>query len=128
MQRIFLAIVGAVYLVFGIWCTIAPERTSNSVGFSLNPGAGESEFMTVYGGLELALAWFFLCPLSKRVDVTAPLRFCLILHAMIVIFRTLAFFRYSEFQNTTYVVAGLEWLILFGAITCYKKLNTEKTN
>ena len=122
MPRIFLAIVGSIYLVLGIWCTVAPSGTANSVGFVLTPGSGESEFMTVYGGLELGLAWLFFSPLSRRVDVRFPLRFCLVLHAFIVAFRTAAFFRYSNFANTTYVVAGLEWLILIGALVSTRNL------
>ncbi|MCA8951121.1 MAG: hypothetical protein KDE27_16565 [Planctomycetes bacterium] len=52
---ISLAVVGVVYLALGIWCTIAPRSTAAGVGFELRGGAGMSEFVTVYGGLEVGL-------------------------------------------------------------------------
>jgi len=54
--KIFLAVVGVAYIVLAAWCAIRPDQTSSSVGFELKPGAGQSEFLVVYGGLELGLA------------------------------------------------------------------------
>ncbi len=51
MERIFLAIVGAAYILLAGWCSLMPDKTSKAVGFTLQPGSGQSEFLTVYGGL-----------------------------------------------------------------------------
>ncbi|MGE3316814.1 MAG: hypothetical protein AB7O26_16980, partial [Planctomycetaceae bacterium] len=63
MTRVFLAIVGVAYITLAAWCSIAPKHTSQSVGFSLTPGSGQSEFLFVYVGRELALGLIFLWPL-----------------------------------------------------------------
>jgi hypothetical protein len=47
--------IGAVYLALGAWCAAAPRDVARRVGFSLESGSGVSEFITVYGGLEVGL-------------------------------------------------------------------------
>lgn len=111
ISRFFLAFVGIAYIGLGIWCAVAPEKTSKAVGFALQPGQGESEFLTVYGGLEVALGLLFLWPLYKREEVTFPLCACLVVHGCLVVFRTIGFFVYTGFETTTYGLAGLEWAI-----------------
>ena len=53
MTRIFLTVVGLIYLLLSIWCSVDPASTSRSVGFTLQTGSGQSEFLVIYGGLEL---------------------------------------------------------------------------
>lgn len=109
--RIFLAIVGVLYLILGAWCAIAPQQTANSVGFTLQKGAGQSEFFVVYGGLELAWGLAFLTPLVWH-DATRPfLYFCLLMHGAAVIFRGISLFLYSGVGATTYTLAVLEWVV-----------------
>ena len=66
MTRTFLAIVGIAYLVLAVWCALKPGQTSNSVGLTLQPGSGQSEYLVVYGGLQLGLGLFFLWPLLQH--------------------------------------------------------------
>ena len=112
MARKFLAAVGIAYLGLGLWCAVLPERSSDAVGFTLQPGQGQSEFVTVYGGLEVGLGLVFLWPVLSREDITVALRTCLLVHLGLVIFRTIAFSRFSGFETTTYALATTEWLIL----------------
>lgn len=119
MARIFLAIVGVAYLGLAAWCAVAPQKTSRAVGFELTPGAGQSEFLTVYGGLEFALALVFLWPLVRPQDVGYALLVCLAVHASLVAFRTASFVLYSGVPNSTYMLAAVEWVILLGTVTCY---------
>lgn len=44
MPRIFLAIVGLAYILLAAWCSLMPDKTSKAVGFTLQPGSGQSEF------------------------------------------------------------------------------------
>lgn len=111
MTRTFLLIVGTAYLLLGLWCTVALEAASRSVGFTLEPGQGQSEFQVVYGGLELGLGLVFLWPLLQPDTTTIVLRICLIIHGCLVAFRTLAFVRFQDFSQITYLLAGVEWLI-----------------
>ena len=115
MARIFLAIVGAAYIVLAGWCSIMPDKTSKAVGFTLQPGSGQSEFLTVYGGLELALGIAFLWPLFRPEEVAFPLFLCLLVHGCLVAFRATGFIFYSGIPTTTYFLAATEWVIFIGA-------------
>jgi hypothetical protein len=115
-ERIFLAVVGVAYLVLALWCSLRPTQTSHSVGLSLTPGSGQSEYLVVYGGLEFGLGVIFLLPLFAPENASFALLACLVLHASLVLFRTVGFFLYSGLHATTYVLAGVEWLICLGAL------------
>ena len=80
MVRIFLAIVGAAYLILAGWCALMPDKTSRAVGFTLQTGSGQSEFLTVYGGLQFALGMAFLWPMFRPSEVALPLLLCLLIH------------------------------------------------
>ena len=113
--RLFLAVVGVTYLYLAVWCSLQPVQTSQLVGFDLKPGSGQSEFLVVYGGLELALAVMFLRPLIRPKQVESSLLVCLIVHACLVLFRSVSFFLYSDLQAMTYKLAVGEWIIFLGA-------------
>lgn len=115
-ERIFLAVVGAAYLILAVWCSVRPAQTSQSVGYSLTPGSGQSEFLVVYGGLELGLGIVFLIPLFHPETTWFALIACLIIHACLVLFRSTSLFLYSGIQTTTYVLAVVEWLIFLGSL------------
>ncbi|WP_298862971.1 DUF4345 family protein [uncultured Gimesia sp.] len=117
MTRIFLALMGILYVLLALWCAIAPESTSQSVGFTLQPGSGQSEFLTVYGGLELGLALVFLWPLLQRAVTQFSLGVCLMVHGSLVLFRTVGFFLFTGFESTTFYLAGGEWLIFLISLT-----------
>lgn len=115
MTRAFLTIVGVAYVALAAWCSVAPKQTSQSVGFSLTPGSGQSEFLVVYGGLELALGLIFLWPLWRPQEVVFPLLVCMIVHGCLVLFRTMSFFLFSGISGMTYGLAVVEWIIFLGA-------------
>lgn len=116
MARVFLAVVGAAYVVLAIWCAARPDTTANAVGFELISGSGQSEYFVVYGGLELALGIAFLWPLRRAEDTVGALRLCCLIHSCLVVFRTVSFFQFSEISRTTYTLAAVEWAILLGSL------------
>ncbi|QDU51724.1 hypothetical protein Pan110_40910 [Gimesia panareensis] len=111
MTRIFLTLVGILYLILALWCTLAPESTSRTVGFALQGGSGQSEFLVVYGGLELALGLIFLWPLWQKDVTQYALMVCVIVHGCLVLFRSVGFFLFEGIGSTTYSLAFGEWLI-----------------
>lgn len=123
MAKLFLAIVGCAYLGLALWCALSPESTSRAVGFTLSPGAGQSEFLTVYGGLEFALGLLFLWPVIQRGDPRHSLLMCLVIHASLVAFRSVGFLIFDGLGTTTYSLAATEWLIMIGAAVCYARAN-----
>ncbi len=112
LTKVILGLIGAMYIALAVWCSVQPERTSNTVGFQLRPGSGQSEFLTIYGGLELALGLAFLAPLLRDEYVPYSLLLCLVVHASLVAFRTAGFLMFSDIPRTTYYLAAAEWGLL----------------
>jgi hypothetical protein len=119
LARIFLAVVGVLYLSLGIWCAVSPQHTSQVVGFDLKPGSGQSEFLTVYGGLEFGLGLAFLLPLLRPDATTGILLTCLLAHGGIVVFRTIGWFLFTGIGSTTVTLAVVEWVIFLVAGILY---------
>lgn len=118
-SKIYLAVVGLLYLVLAIWCSAAPATTSQKVGFELQPGSGQSEYLVIYGGLELGLCLLFLLPLYDKSYLGSSLLACIIIHACLVAFRTISLFVYSDLKPFTYNLAIAEWIILLLALACF---------
>ena len=114
-SRVFLTVIGVTYLYLAGWCSLMPVQTSQFVGFDLKPGSGQSELLVIYGGLELALAVVFLLPLVRPKQLENSLLVCLIVHACLVLFRSVSFFLYNDISPMTRQLALYEWLIFFGA-------------
>ena len=110
--KIFLTILGVIYLAFAAWCVLKPAETARAVGFELAPGAGQSEYTTVYGGFQLALALLFLWPWLDASVLPYSLLTCLVIHACLVLMRTLGFFLYSGIPAMTIGFAISEWIVL----------------
>ena len=119
MERIFLSLVGLVYVLLAIWCSVAPGKTSQTVGFEIQPGSGQSEFLVVYGGLELALGLIFLLPLARSDHTLFSLQACLVVHACLVLFRTIGFFVFAGIETKTFVLAAFEWGIFLSALVLW---------
>jgi hypothetical protein len=124
--KFFLTFVGLVYLALAIWCTFDSETTSQKVGFALNGGSGQSEFVTVYGGLEFALALVLLMPWVWNESTRFALVSCTLVHASLVIFRTFAYFRFEGIEPFTHRLAIGEWVILLASIAMLLTLKPPK--
>ncbi len=116
ISKVFLAAVGLAYLSLAAWCVARPQQTAGAVGFQLKPGGGQSEYLVVYGRLQLGLGMLFLLPLARGDALAFALQACLIIHASLVVFRTVSFALYSGIPTTTYSLAAIEWSILLLAI------------
>lgn len=119
LTKAFLALIGCLYLALAIWCSIDPVTTSQKVGFEVRPGSGQSEYLVIYGGLEFGLALLFLLPLLFTKYSHAALLASIVIHACLVLFRTISLFAFSNFEPITYNLAAGEWLILLLGIICW---------
>jgi hypothetical protein len=115
MTRMFLTLVGVLYLCLAAWCSVSPQTTSRTVGFELRPGAGQSEFLTVYGGLEFGMALFFLLPWVYPSLLQPSLLCCLVIHASLVMFRSVGFALFDQIPSGTVKLAAGEWVIFLAA-------------
>jgi len=113
-SRIFLSLIGITYLYLAGWCSLMPVQTSQLVGFDLKPGSGQSEFLVIYGGLEMALAVVFLLPLIRPKQLEHSLLVCPIVHACLVLFRSVSLFLHADISPTTRKMAFYAWSIFLG--------------
>jgi hypothetical protein len=111
LVRIFLAVTGLLYLYLGVWCAVSPAKTSETVGLDIKPGSGQSEWLTVYGGLELGLGLILLLPAILNRSTREAVIACLIIHACLVLTRSIGFALYSGIATPTYKLAAGEWVI-----------------
>lgn len=110
-SKIFLAIVGLAYLGLAAWCALKPEQTAGAIGLRLDPGAGQSEYFTVYGGLQLGLGLIFLWPWLDATALPFSLTTCLVIHSCLVLMRSIAFALYTGIPTMTIGFAASEWVI-----------------
>lgn len=118
IAKVFLGLVGLLYAGLGIWCSVSPAMTSDKVGFELKSGSGQSEFLAVYGGLEMGIALVFLLPLVRSKYLVSSLQACVLIHVCLVAFRTIGFFLYVDISSMIYKLAAGEWVILILGIVC----------
>ena len=118
IARIYLSVVALLYIGLSAWCSLDPQTTSSKVGFERLGGSGKSEFLVIYGGLELGMALVFLLPWFNQEFTLASLWACIAIHACLVFFRTVSFFLYADISTMTYQLAIGEWDILLLAIGC----------
>lgn len=111
IERIFLTVVGLMYAGLAMWCAIDPKTTSEKVGFGLNGGSGQSEFVTVYGGLEMGMALvFWMCWWNKEAT-TFSLLACTAIHLCLVLFRSYSYFAFSDIGRMTIQLSIGEWVV-----------------
>jgi len=132
ITKSYLTIVGVLYLSLAVWCSIDPAFTSKAVGFELIGGSGQSEFLTVYGGLEFGIAIVFLMPLVDRHATRFSLSACTLIHGSLVAFRTLSLVMYEAPERMTYQLALGEWVIFLTSValwfsTCRSTASTAST-
>ena len=108
LTTVYLWVNAGLYLVFALWCTALPEKTAGAVGFDFRSGSGKSEFITVYGGLELAMAVFFAIGAMREEFRAGALLFALLLYACLSIFRVYTLVTVDGIGRLTYGTFALE--------------------
>ncbi|MBL8819435.1 MAG: hypothetical protein JNL58_25610 [Planctomyces sp.] len=116
VRLVYVSVVGLAYILLALWCSFLPESTSQAVGFQLINAGGRSEFLTVYGGMELGFGLVFLMPLRNRSSLPAVLDACVLVHGCLVLFRSISLLQDHHVAITTLVLAANEWLIFLSAL------------
>lgn len=119
-MKIYLWFNAGLYAVFALWCTLSPWRTATNVGYTALSNGGRSEYLVVYGGLQLGLAIIFA--LLARGD-TSLVRFGVLasvcLYAPIVAYRLVTVARFWPIPPMTLAVGSLEVGLLVAALVLY---------
>lgn len=107
---------GLIYLLFALWCTFKKEQTSLASGYSEITNSGWSEYLVIYGGLQLGLAAFFTYLALHSEYHRIGIVFSLALYLPIVIYRLLSVYSYWPVKTITLGIAGMEVVLLIGAV------------
>lgn len=118
MTSIYLWINAVIYVAFAAWCTLSPTRTATGVGYASLTSSGMSEYLVVYGGLQLGLGLFFAWCARRGLERTG-LIFALALYVPIVVYRAASVIRQWPVASTTLAVAALELSLLASALALW---------
>lgn len=108
MAKIFLIVNGTLYVALGLWCTILPTKTSQAIGFRLPNSSARSEYIVVYGGLELAMGAFFLLCALRSGMAEAGLWFALLTYGCLAVFRWGTIFTLKDLSSLIYTMVAVE--------------------
>lgn len=114
----FLYLNAVLYAVFAAWCTFKPGSTAASMGYARLEPSGRSEYLVVYGGLQLGLAAVFAyC--ARTGELRVGLLLALALYVPIVAYRLVTVARFRPVGATTRWVAGLEAALLAASVALW---------
>lgn len=116
MTPFYLWVNAALYAVFAAWCALKVEGTSRSLGYTSLNASGYSEYLTVYGGLQIGLAVFFAWTAWRPELQRTGLVLAIALYAPIVLMRWGSIARHWPVDMMTVVVGGLETTLLAAAL------------
>lgn len=115
MVAAYLWLNALVYLLFSLWCTVRPTQTAAAAGYLALDGSGRSEYLVVYGGLQLGIAAFYtllaLTPDLHRLG----LLFSLAIYVAIVAYRAVTVVLYRPVGGVTLAIGAMEAALLVGA-------------
>lgn len=124
MLRFYFYLNAVLYLSLALWCTLSHERTARGTGYIELNHSGHSEYLVIYGGLQLGLALFYAylgyyleAPPLARVGAL----FSILLYAPIVIYRLVTVVRFSPVSSITYGTGVLELILLIGAVVAWQR-------
>lgn len=116
---LYLWLNAALYAVFCAWCTLRWASTSSALGYVQLNGSGRSEYLAVYGGLQLGLAIAFaLLAMNPQHHRTGVL-FALVLYAAIVPFRWASVALLGPVERITVYTGVLETVLLLWALVLW---------
>ena len=108
MAKTFLIVNGVLYIALAAWCTLLPMKTSSAIGFGLPNNSAKSEYLVVYGGLELAMGLFFLLCAFKVNMLEAGLWFSLLTYGCLMVYRWSTIFALSDLSSFIYSMVVVE--------------------
>lgn len=95
LYRVSYRVIGALYLVSGLWCAINPTLAANFLGMNFQSELGLAEFFSVYGGLQVGIACAMILSSLYKPYLEGTVFFAAILSTGLIAFRLVALQRYS---------------------------------
>jgi hypothetical protein len=115
-MKIYLYINAALYAVFAAWCTLKPANTAANLGYVGLNNSGRSEYLVIYGGLQLGLAVMFFLVARDAAFHKLGVWVSIGLYGPIVLYRLITVSRFSPVSSLTLATGALELCLLVAAV------------
>ena len=114
MVKAYLYFNAAMYLLLAAWCTVSPSGTAGALGLRLDGPSGLSEYVVIYGGLQLGMAFLFAW-FARANQLRNGLVLALAFYIPIVLYRSVSLAILWPVGSVTLALAVGEWLLLLAA-------------
>jgi hypothetical protein len=101
MASAYLYFNAALYLLFALWCTVAPLSTAANLGYASLTRGGHCEYLVIYGGVQVGLALLFCLLARDSTTVRLGLLVSIALYAPIVFYRGITVLRFWPVSSMT---------------------------
>jgi hypothetical protein len=115
-MKVYLLINAALYAVFALWCTLKATNTATNLGYVDLSNSGRSEYLVIYGGLQVGLAVLFFLLARDAAYHKLGMMVSLGVYAPIVLYRLATIWKFSPVSPLTLSVAALETGLLIAAV------------
>jgi hypothetical protein len=112
MSKIYFATNAVLYFALALLCTFKHRQTSRGTGFTELNNSGHSEYLVIYGGLQMGLALFYAWLARDAQLARVGIVFSVLLYAPIVLYRVATVLMYKPVSNVTLGTAALEVVLL----------------
>jgi hypothetical protein len=116
MEKLYLIINAAVYAALAVFCTARHGAAARGSGYTALSDGGHSEYLTVYGGLQLGLAVAYAWTATNAALIRPALIFSVCLYLPIVIYRVITVFLFKVRSPVTLGTGALEFILLVAAL------------
>lgn len=120
MLKFYLYFNAMLYAMLAAWCTLMPAETAAAVGFQVLDRSGQSEYLVIYGGLQLGMAFLFAY-FARTGQPRNGLVLSLAFYVPIVAYRAFTLAQLWPVGPTTIALAVFEWLLLGTAICLWAR-------
>jgi hypothetical protein len=115
-MKVYLLINAALYALFAVWCTLKATNTATNLGYVALNNSGRSEYLVIYGGLQVGLAVMFFLLARDGAFHKVGMMISIGIYAPIVLYRLLTIWKFSPVSPLTMGVGALETGLLVAAI------------
>lgn len=121
MTKLYLYTNAVLYLALAAWCTVKHQQTSAASGYLTLNASGHSEYLVVYGGLQIGLAIFYAYIAARPAYGPLGVIFSVMLYAPIVLFRIVTVVLNWPVSPVTLATASLELVLLIWSVVLWRR-------
>lgn len=125
MVNAYLYLNAALYALLALWCTLFPQTTASAIGYQVLSKSGQSEYLVIYGGLQLGMAFLFAY-FARTRQPRNGLVLALAFYVPIVLYRAFTLAKLWPVEPTTMLLAALEWGLLIAGVLLWTGLRGRK--